>query len=30
MRAVFDSPDGWTGTLARFADLAKSYPPSMT
>jgi Activator of Hsp90 ATPase homolog 1-like protein len=24
MRAVFDSPDGWTGTLARFADLAKS------
>jgi hypothetical protein len=24
MRAVFDSPDGWTGTLARFADLANS------
>ena len=24
MRAVFDSPDGWTGTLARFADLATS------
>ncbi|MGH3675871.1 MAG: SRPBCC family protein [Mycobacterium sp.] len=24
MRAVFDHPDGWTGTLKRFADLAKS------
>ena len=24
MRAVFDSPDGWTGTLARFVDLANS------
>ncbi|MGH3980448.1 MAG: SRPBCC family protein [Pseudonocardiaceae bacterium] len=22
MRAVFDSPEGWTGTLARFAELA--------
>jgi uncharacterized protein YndB with AHSA1/START domain len=22
MRAVFDSPDGWTGTLSRFAELA--------
>lgn len=24
MRAVFDSPGGWTGTLTRFADLAIS------
>jgi Activator of Hsp90 ATPase homolog 1-like protein len=24
MRAIFDDPKGWTGTLARFADLAKS------
>jgi Activator of Hsp90 ATPase homolog 1-like protein len=24
MRAVFDSPGGWTGTLDRFAGLAKS------
>ena len=22
MRAVFDHPDGWTGTLARFVDIA--------
>jgi uncharacterized protein YndB with AHSA1/START domain len=24
MRAIFDDPKGWTGTLDRFADLAKS------
>ena len=24
MRAIFDHPDGWTGTLTRFADLAAS------
>ncbi len=24
MRAIFDHPDGWAGTLARFNDLAKS------
>lgn len=24
MRAIFDHPNGWTGTLNRFADLAKS------
>jgi Activator of Hsp90 ATPase homolog 1-like protein len=24
MRAIFDSPDGWTGTLARFVDLANT------
>jgi uncharacterized protein YndB with AHSA1/START domain len=27
MRAVFDSPGGWTGTLGRFADIAKSEAP---
>jgi uncharacterized protein YndB with AHSA1/START domain len=27
MRAVFDSPDGWTGTLIRFADLAATSSP---
>ncbi|MGB8501712.1 SRPBCC domain-containing protein [Mycobacterium sp.] len=24
MRSIFDHPDGWTGTLARFAGLAES------
>ena len=24
MRAIFDHPDGWTGTLTRFAELAAS------
>ena len=24
MRAIFDHPDGWTGTLTRFAELAIS------
>ena len=23
MRAIFDHPNGWTGTLDRFAELAK-------
>jgi Activator of Hsp90 ATPase homolog 1-like protein len=25
MRAIFDHPDGWEGTLARFVDVARSY-----
>jgi hypothetical protein len=25
MRAIFDHPNGWTGTLDRFAELAKSH-----
>jgi Activator of Hsp90 ATPase homolog 1-like protein len=30
MRAAFDDPNGWAGTLARFADLARSGAPSLT